>query len=1040
MSGAHHGERGGKPTGWSPGKHGKFGGIAVPAVFKKQPTAVDAAVLQMQGIVGNAELIDEDLIEHKVLLYRLVSLNCEGPWGMGKLLDIEKQNPEDDALRTALHMLLKRPWRKDPMRLFQMGEDASVGEEFSDVVSMASVANSWGAQGVPVGLNASDEGPGGCEQMDCSHLGLQKLRRLKSLGCLQPRFSGMDPNESWGTVLAHGRGTVGETALHLLFLMNTPHHRRLIRLLVPWLGRQEVLDANGSTVSMLNASYLGQPYNGEVALHFAVIQQDLEMVKLLVENGASTKHLKGDRQGQNIHANGSFAYSNTDLYFGGTILGFAACLGNVDIVDYLMAQDTDVNARDQGPMCGKPKFPRMVMNNTVLHCCVLHSQAAMYHHLTEKYGANPWVMNDVGDTPLLLATACRSRRMVQVCMDGQKETLWKFGPVSSVRYPLYEIESNIRTDEGVLAHIKDFSQEALGKKQKGRRTVLQVIDRENAFELLYSYLLWRLVQDKWSHFARSIFVWFVFLNVASLIAQTLSQCTTIENEHCEGVLLVIWVPLPLPNMPSIIGDVACFVNLALTMWLLLARVFTQLRLDKPLKRDAIEILSCLLPWIGMPFRFSLSTLGTHRVILGFASACGWFRFLQEAFKFSSELGPLVLMVRKIMFNNVVPFVLVWLCFFTMFFSLLWGLYGGMLTNKPEEASELKVIDIVLLLIRYTINPDTEYFQELYDGEGQNILKGISAIVQTIWVLLSTIVLLNALIAMMNSTYAAIHNEQEGQWRLQFLEQVLFYEAMPGLYLPQCCGIFRKRRPANQTGGKLHVLTPAGERQVVDCWYIQLEYREGQDGHHGIWEAAEAEAQMAEVGIQPMSADKMEERLLELRRSMEASVDKTINAALAAVSQKIDQVLLQQRAGEPAEPLPASDPLAVFATAPLPRGAADHAHKTAKLETASKFDVMRSPAFSLPSADAPPSVRRFPSGAGAGCPAPQQQGEHEGGVGGKVGAVAAPGAQAHAAQNGAALRPISVKLPVSLAVDVIGRVKRLAAATGYGLRAIAGIAR
>ena len=137
-------------------------------------------------------------------------------------------------------------------------------------------------------------------------------------------------------MLAHGRGTVGETALHLLFLMNTPHHRRLIRLLVPWLGRQEVLDANGSTVSMLNASYLGQPYNGEVALHFAVIQQDLEMVKLLVENGATTKHLKGDRQGQNIHANGSFAYSNTDLYFGGTILGFAACLGNVDIVDYLV--------------------------------------------------------------------------------------------------------------------------------------------------------------------------------------------------------------------------------------------------------------------------------------------------------------------------------------------------------------------------------------------------------------------------------------------------------------------------------------------------------------------------------------------------------------------------------------------------------------------------------------------------------------------------------------------------------------------------------
>ena len=36
----------------------------------------------------------------------------------------------------------------------------------------------------------------------------------------------------------------------------------------------------------MDASYLGQPYNGEVALHFAVIQENLEMVKLLVESEA----------------------------------------------------------------------------------------------------------------------------------------------------------------------------------------------------------------------------------------------------------------------------------------------------------------------------------------------------------------------------------------------------------------------------------------------------------------------------------------------------------------------------------------------------------------------------------------------------------------------------------------------------------------------------------------------------------------------------------------------------------------------------------
>lgn len=59
-------------------------------------------------------------------------------------------------------------------------------------------------------------------------------------------------------------------------------------------------------VNALDASYLGQPYNGEVALHFAVIAQNMALVRLLVENGASVKR----------HASGDFLYSDEKLYFG----------------------------------------------------------------------------------------------------------------------------------------------------------------------------------------------------------------------------------------------------------------------------------------------------------------------------------------------------------------------------------------------------------------------------------------------------------------------------------------------------------------------------------------------------------------------------------------------------------------------------------------------------------------------------------------------------------------------------------------------------
>ena len=36
-------------------------------------------------------------------------------------------------------------------------------------------------------------------------------------------------------------------------------------------------------VCALDATYLSQPYYGEVAMHFAIIHEDLEMVRLLVQ-------------------------------------------------------------------------------------------------------------------------------------------------------------------------------------------------------------------------------------------------------------------------------------------------------------------------------------------------------------------------------------------------------------------------------------------------------------------------------------------------------------------------------------------------------------------------------------------------------------------------------------------------------------------------------------------------------------------------------------------------------------------------------------
>ena len=57
------------------------------------------------------------------------------------------------------------------------------------------------------------------------------------------------------------------------------------------------------------------------------MHNDLALVKLLVESGADCR---------TPHASGDFFYEHRALYFGGSCLGFAACMGLKDIVAYLL--------------------------------------------------------------------------------------------------------------------------------------------------------------------------------------------------------------------------------------------------------------------------------------------------------------------------------------------------------------------------------------------------------------------------------------------------------------------------------------------------------------------------------------------------------------------------------------------------------------------------------------------------------------------------------------------------------------------------------
>jgi hypothetical protein len=68
--------------------------------------------------------------------------------------------------------------------------------------------------------------------------------------------------------------------LHLCFLFGSAAHKVLATHLVKEFG-----------VELIDAEYHGPEYHGEVAMHIALVNKDLEAVRFLVEAGADVVRL-----------------------------------------------------------------------------------------------------------------------------------------------------------------------------------------------------------------------------------------------------------------------------------------------------------------------------------------------------------------------------------------------------------------------------------------------------------------------------------------------------------------------------------------------------------------------------------------------------------------------------------------------------------------------------------------------------------------------------------------------------------------------------
>ncbi|GIL76046.1 hypothetical protein Vretimale_5686 [Volvox reticuliferus] len=268
----------------------------------------------------------------------------------------------------------------------------------------------------------------------------------------------------------YSKGPVGENVFHIAMLLNTPSTLAIAKYLVKLYGKTLV-----NTPYQERKAETDPPgqYEGETALHIAIVNHDFDMVKFLVQNGADVR----------ARAYGSFFQPGSAVYYGEYPLSFAACTGQKDIVSYLKRHGARVNHdRDQ-------------WGNTALHMCVYHDQPDMYDHLVEYCGASEHVQNNRSQTPLLLAASLGKVEMLQHIYNKRRRVAWAYGPVTSYSLSLREIDTVQNAGEYVPSAIETSV-------------------RKGHLELLGDPLVQTLLQTKWQRFGKT---WFLVQATAYLV-------------------------------------------------------------------------------------------------------------------------------------------------------------------------------------------------------------------------------------------------------------------------------------------------------------------------------------------------------------------------------------------------------------------------------------------------------------------------------------------------------------------------------------------
>ncbi|CAF3380623.1 unnamed protein product [Rotaria sp. Silwood1] len=523
---------------------------------------------------------------------------------------------------------------------------------------------------------------------------------------------------------------------------------------------------------------------GETPLHIAIVYNDINSVKLLIKHGVDVnKRVVGDfntpeqNRKNDEHKKGrgkkfllpchrdktsqkQFNPQNSSpesyAYYGEYPLAFAAAFGHSEIYDYLIQHGADPNMQDS-------------YGNTILHMLVIRDRMDMFKHAVRHPSkkARTDIRNNSDLTPLTLAAKLGRKELFLECLELAQVEIWRYSNIKCCTYPLRGIDTI--TDGGQIDWNSSLMSIVSGKT-------------EDHLDMLDNMVIERLLNDKWSSFARVNFV-----------RQLVLLCL-----HLLFLTTAVFLRNPRDNQ-SLVKRILCHIAEACVLGGCILSVFAlqakEIYLQgfnyylQNLKSYPEKILyqcSCILIILAVPCR--ILYLVTNNVTFGYVedglvslAIPGTFLFFLFFGRIYELTGAFIVMIFEMITGDIATFGVIYIIVITAFGQVFYLLFrdtteGGncerAVTNDTcgnDNLCSFQNFEAWMTMVHFTLG---EFDFSRFDLTHYSYLVKILFIV---FMILTPILLLNMLIASMGNTYQRVIAISEKERIRQWAQLVLTIE-------------------------------------------------------------------------------------------------------------------------------------------------------------------------------------------------------------------------------------------------------------------------